>query len=104
MPKANTTTESKITREQMIHLLNEDLAWEYQAIITYTVYSQVLMPARKPDLSHHTVREKSPHAADWWVKNVPGATRDDGALIFADSVSEYQPSPSQFKLGESSVF
>ena len=98
MPKANTATESKITREQMIHLLNEDLAWEYQAIITYTVYSQVLKGAA------HTVREKSPHAADWWVKNVPGATRDDGALIFADSVSEYQPSPSQFKLGESSVF
>ena len=28
-----------LTREQMIQLLNEDLAGEYQAIIAYTVYS-----------------------------------------------------------------
>ena len=40
MPKEIITTESKITREQMIQLLNEDLAGEYQAIIAYTVYSQ----------------------------------------------------------------
>ena len=31
-----------ITREQLIDLLNEDLAREYQAIIAYVVYSQVL--------------------------------------------------------------
>ena len=31
-----------ITREQLIELLNEDLAREYQAIIAYVVYSQVL--------------------------------------------------------------
>ena len=35
----------KITREEMVHLLNEDLAREYQAIIAYTVYSQVLKGA-----------------------------------------------------------
>src|SRR5205814_8176665 len=31
-----------ITREQLIDRLNEDLAREYQAIIAYVVYSQVL--------------------------------------------------------------
>ena len=31
-----------ITRQKLIDLLNEDLAREYQAIIAYTVYSQVL--------------------------------------------------------------
>ncbi len=35
----------KISRPQMIRLLNEDLAGEYQAIIAYTVYSQVLKGA-----------------------------------------------------------
>ena len=32
----------QITREQLIKLLNEDLAREYQAIIAYVVYSQVI--------------------------------------------------------------
>jgi bacterioferritin len=31
-----------VTREQLINLLNQDLAREYQAIIAYVVYSQVL--------------------------------------------------------------
>jgi bacterioferritin len=34
-----------ITREELINLLNEDLAREYQAIIAYVVYSQVLKGA-----------------------------------------------------------
>jgi bacterioferritin len=34
-----------ITREQLIGLLNEDLAREYQAVIAYVVYSQVLKGA-----------------------------------------------------------
>ena len=38
-------TVTKITREQLIEKLNEDLAREYQAIIAYTVYSQVLKGA-----------------------------------------------------------
>ena len=37
--------ESAITREQLIERLNEDLAREYQAIIAYVVYSQVLKGA-----------------------------------------------------------
>lgn len=32
----------RITREQLIKLLNEDLAREYQAVIAYVVYSQML--------------------------------------------------------------
>ena len=36
----------KITRQQMIDLLNEDLSREYQAIIAYVVYSQVLKGAQ----------------------------------------------------------
>ena len=31
-----------VTRDQLANLLNEDLAREYQAIIAYVVYSQVL--------------------------------------------------------------
>ena len=37
-----TTKLQGVTREQLIELLNEDLAREYQAIIAYVVYSQVL--------------------------------------------------------------
>jgi bacterioferritin len=37
--KAATTN---VSREQLIELLNQDLAREYQAIIAYVVYSQVL--------------------------------------------------------------
>jgi bacterioferritin len=33
---------ARVSREQLIALLNEDLAREYQAIIAYVVYSQVL--------------------------------------------------------------
>lgn len=36
---------STISRERLIELLNEDLAREYQAIIAYVVYSQVIKGA-----------------------------------------------------------
>src|SRR5215471_3263586 len=39
---AAATAEQHLSREQLIHLLNQDLAREYQAIIAYVVYSQVL--------------------------------------------------------------
>src|SRR5882757_6143171 len=35
-----------ITRKEMIELLNEDLAREYQAIIAYVVYSQTMKGAK----------------------------------------------------------
>ena len=59
MTKENTTPVN-ITREQMIQLLNEDLAGEYQAIIAYTVYSQVLKGAAYTDIA----RELELHASE----------------------------------------
>ena len=38
-------SKSTVTREQLVKGLNEDLAREYQAIIAYVVYSQVLKGA-----------------------------------------------------------
>ncbi len=38
----NHETETSISRQELISLLNEDLAREYQAIIAYVNYSQVL--------------------------------------------------------------
>ena len=37
--------EAKISRDKLADLLNEDLSREYQAIIAYVVYSQVLTGA-----------------------------------------------------------
>lgn len=39
------TNEMRISRDRLAQLLNEDLAREYQAIIAYVVYSQVLKGA-----------------------------------------------------------
>jgi bacterioferritin len=39
-------SQTGITRKQLIDLLNEDLAREYQAIIAYVVYSQVIKGAK----------------------------------------------------------
>jgi len=57
--EAAAQTES-ITREEMVRLLNEDLAREYQAVIAYTVYSQVLKGAAYTDIA----RELETHAAE----------------------------------------
>ena len=40
------TTTPDLTREKLIELLNEDLSREYQAIIAYVIYSQVLKGAQ----------------------------------------------------------
>ena len=46
MPKRQPSREGKpISRDQLAALLNEDLSREYQAIISYVVYSQVLKGA-----------------------------------------------------------
>ena len=60
MTKENIPPNSSITRPQMIQLLNEDLAGEYQAIIAYTVYSQTLKGAAYMDIA----RELELHAAE----------------------------------------
>lgn len=46
MPTKNATqTTASITRKKLVDLLNEDLAREFQAIIAYVNYSQVLKGA-----------------------------------------------------------
>ena len=50
--------ETNITREKLIELLNEDLSREYQAIIAYVVYSQVIKGAAYTDIA----RELEAHA------------------------------------------
>lgn len=54
------TKELKISREQMVEFLNEDLSREYQAIIAYTVYSQTMKGAA----FNHIARELEAHAAE----------------------------------------
>jgi bacterioferritin len=55
--------EVEITREKLIEFLNEDLAREYQAIISYIVYSQVLKGAEymniAGELEKHATQELS---------------------------------------------
>lgn len=43
--------EIEISRERLAELLNEDLSREYQAIISYVVYSQVLSGAAYMDIA-----------------------------------------------------
>ena len=50
----------KVDRKEMIALLNEDLAREYQAIIAYVNYSQVLKGAEYMDIA----RELEKHAGE----------------------------------------
>jgi len=45
------TPENEISRDRLAELLNEDLAREYQAIIGYVVYSQVLSGAQYMDIA-----------------------------------------------------
>ncbi len=53
----------KVSRSELIKLLNEDLAREYQAIIAYVVYSQVLKGAEymniAGELEKHAAQELS---------------------------------------------
>jgi bacterioferritin len=53
-------TETTITRKQLLAGLNEDLAREYQAIIAYVVYSQVLKGAAYMNIA----AELEKHAAE----------------------------------------
>jgi bacterioferritin len=52
--------EPTITREQLIKNLNEDLSREYQAIIAYVVYSQVLKGAQYMNIA----KELESHAGE----------------------------------------
>jgi bacterioferritin len=52
--------DEKISRERMVELLNEDLAREYQAIIAYVIYSQILKQAQYMEIA----KELEKHAAE----------------------------------------
>ncbi len=54
------TTDKAITRKEMIELLNEDLAREFQAVIAYVVYSQTMKGAQFTDIAG----ELEKHAAE----------------------------------------
>src|SRR5580698_8427371 len=60
MAKEDVSIEVNISRQKMVELLNGDLAREYQAIIAYTVYSQVLKGAEYTDIA----RELEKHAGE----------------------------------------
>ena len=53
----------RVSREDLVALLNEDLAREYQAVISYVVYSQVLKGAQymniAAELQKHATEELS---------------------------------------------
>src|ERR1700675_4098187 len=52
MPEPKSSqTEHEISRDRLAELLNEDLSREYQAIIAYVVYSQVLKGAEYMDIA-----------------------------------------------------
>jgi bacterioferritin len=51
---------TNVTREQMVELLNDDLAREYQAIIAYVAYSQMMKGAAYTDIA----RELEKHAGE----------------------------------------
>ena len=52
--------QKQVTREQLIGLLNEDLAREYQAIIAYVVYSQAIKGAQYMTIA----KELEKHASE----------------------------------------
>ena len=52
--------KTKIGRERMVELLNGDLAREYQAIISYVIYSQTLKQAQYMEIA----KELEAHAAE----------------------------------------
>lgn len=58
--KTSTHSEAPISREEMIRLLNEDLAREYQAVIAYVVYSQMIKGAQYQNIA----RELESHAKE----------------------------------------
>src|SRR3954467_2308384 len=60
MAEATLAKQETITREKLIELLNEDLAREYQAIIAYVVYSQVLKGAEYMSIA----KELEKHAGE----------------------------------------
>ncbi len=57
---SKSSSSASITRAQLIELLNEDLAREYQAIIAYIVYSQAIKGAQYMNIA----KELEVHAGE----------------------------------------
>jgi len=77
--KNATRPSTSITREKLVELLNEDLSREYQAIIAYVNYSNVLKGAAYMNIAE----ELKKHAAEE-LKH---------ALIIADQVDYFNGMP-----------
>jgi bacterioferritin len=58
--RGSSQTGQTVTREQLVKLLNEDLSREYQAIIAYVNYSQVLKGAQYMQIA----KELEAHAGE----------------------------------------
>jgi bacterioferritin len=90
MPEQKTMKENEKAVQQLINALNDDLAREYQAIIAYTVYSNVLKGAQWMSIAG----ELKKHAAE----------ELQHALIVADQIDYLggmpTASPKEVKLSE----
>ena len=82
MPQANSTS---LTRKQLIDYLNEDLAREYQAIIAYVNYSQVLKGAAYMNIAD----ELAVHAAE----ELAHALKISNAIDYLGGMPTVKPKP-----------
>ena len=72
-----TAAPSSITRKKLVELLNEDLEREYQAIIAYVNYSQVLKGAQYMNIAGELevhAKEELGHALkiSYWIDQLGG--------------------------------
>jgi bacterioferritin len=77
MADTNTTTAPAITKEKLIDLLNEDLKREFQAVIGYVNYSQVLKGAQYMNIADELevhAKEELGHALklSYWIDLLGG--------------------------------
>ncbi|HEY1964397.1 MAG TPA: ferritin-like domain-containing protein [Acidobacteriaceae bacterium] len=82
MPKAD---KKPLTRDQLIKNLNEDLAREYQAIIAYVNYSQVLKGAAYMNIAD----ELAVHATE----ELAHALKISNAIDYLGGMPTVQPKP-----------
>jgi bacterioferritin len=83
--RPDSETSPAVTREALIDLLNEDLAREYQAIISYVVYSQVLKGAEYMNIA----AELEVHAA----QELQHALIIAGQIDYLEGMPSVMPKP-----------
>ncbi len=93
MAKPDAAVTETLTREKLAALLNEDLAREYQAIIAYVVYSQVLKGAEYMSIADQLQQ----HAAEE-LKHALTISRQ---IDYLGAMPTVQPKP--VKLSESAT-